>query len=83
MRARPGLDTATVTATAATAADCIMAMASKPAFRTSRPHSQETITPEAMARATKVQMLTTTEPSASTAITTADVSRVVISDLLG
>ena len=60
-----------------------MAMASKPALRTSRPHSQETMTPEAMARATKVQMLTTTEPSASTAITTADVSRVVISDFLG
>jgi hypothetical protein len=41
------------------------------------------MTPEAMARATKVQMLTTTEPSANTAITKADVSRVVISDLLG
>ena len=60
-----------------------MAMASKPAFRTSRPHSQATMTPAAMASATKVQMLATTEPSASAAITTADASRVGISDLLG
>ena len=72
-----------VTATTATDAAWIKAMPSKPALRTSRPHSQATVTPAAMTRATKVHTLTSTEPSASTAMTTADARRVVISDFLG
>ena len=83
IRARPGRDTAMVTATTATDAAWIKAMPSKPALRTSRPHSQETVTPAAMTRATKVHTLTSTDPSASTAMTTADARRVVISDFLG
>ena len=72
-----------VTATAATDAACIEAMPSKPALRTSRPHSQATVTPAAMTSATKVHTLTSTAPSASTASTTAEAKRVVISDFLG